>query len=125
MALEDKILTVYCPGTMLRDYNYVDDVAEALILSSQCNKTVGETLFLGGEKVISLMDLANLIVKIAGKGKVKVIPSPREWASIEIGDFYVDYGKIRRMIGWYPKTDIETGLRKSIDFYKERMYEYV
>jgi nucleoside-diphosphate-sugar epimerase len=123
MALEDKTLTVYHPGTMLRDYVYIDDVVKALILVSQRNEAVGEMFYVGSGKPISIMDLANEIVSIAGSGKIKMVSSPREWSSIEIGDFYSSYGKIEKL-GWKPETSIETGLRKTIDFYRDRLHIY-
>lgn len=124
MALEDKVLTVYSPGTMLRDYIYVDDTIDALILAAQNDEAINETFYVTSGKPISLVELAKLIVRIANSGEVKIVPSQKEWASIEIGDFYATYDKIKKKLGWKPKTDIETGLRKTIQFYKERLSDY-
>ena len=123
MALEDKTLTVYHPGTMLRDYVYIDDVVKALILASQRNEAVGQMFYVGSGKPISIIDLANKIVNIAHNGKIRMVPSPKEWSSIEIGDFYSSYAKLEKL-GWKPETSIETGLMKTIDFYRERLYIY-
>ena len=125
MALENKVLTVYSPGTMLRDYIYVDDVIDALILAAQNDEAINETFYVTSGNPIRLVDLANLIVRIANSGEVKIVPSQEEWAAIEIGDFYATYDKIKKKLGWKPKTDIETGLRKTIQFYKERLSEYL
>jgi UDP-glucose 4-epimerase len=123
MALEDKTLTVYHPGTMLRDYVYIDDVVKGLILVSQHNKAVGEMFYVGSEKPISIMDLAKKIVNIAHSGKIEMVSSPKEWSAIEIGDFYSSYAKIEKL-GWKPETNIETGLKKAIEFYRERLQLY-
>jgi len=124
MALENKVLTVYNPGTMLRDYIYVDDVIDALILAAKTDETINEIFYVTSGKPISLVDLANLIVGISNSGEVKIIPSPKEWSTIEIGDFYATYDKIKKKLGWKPKTNIETGLSKTIQFYKERLSDY-
>lgn len=124
-ALSDDELTVFEPGTQVRDYNYVDDVTEALIKAATLDAAVGEVLMLGSGQPISLIDLAKLIVKIAGSGKVTVVPPKQEWKSIEIGDFYVNFKKAQNILGWQPKVDIETGLGKTIEFYKERLSKYL
>jgi len=124
-ALEDGTLTVYRPGTMLRDYNYVGDVVRALVLSSISKEAIGETFYLGSGTPISLIDLANLIIRTAGGGAVKLTHSPKNWASIEIGDFYASFAKIKEKLSWTPEVDIETGLEKTISFYRERLKEYL
>ncbi|MEM2293846.1 MAG: SDR family NAD(P)-dependent oxidoreductase [Nitrososphaerota archaeon] len=125
MALENKILTVYHPGTMLRDYVYVDDAIDALILAAQNNEAVNEIFYVTSGNPITLVELANMIVRIANGGEVKIVKSQKEWELIEIGDFYATYDKIKKKLGWYPKTDIETGLRETIQFYKERWSDYL
>ena len=124
-ALEDGTLSVYKPGTMLRDYNYVEDVVRALILSSISEEAIGETFYLGSGKPISLIDSANLITRIAGGGTVKLTHSPKNWASIEIGDFYASYAKIKEKLSWAPEVNIERGLEKTISFYREHLKEYL
>lgn len=109
---------------MLRDYNYVDDIVEALILASQSDKAIRETFYLGCERPISLIGLANLIIKIAGSGKIEITQSPRKWGSIEIGDFYACYAKIKEKLGWVPMIDLETGIRKTMKFYADRLLDY-
>lgn len=125
LALENKVLPVFEPGTQLRDYNYIDDVVDALVIVSQRDEAVNDDFYLGSGKPVQLIELAKLIVKVAGTGKIKVVLSPREWKSIEIGNFYATYRKIKEKLGWYPKTDLETGLRKTIEFYKKWLREYI
>jgi len=125
LALEDKTITVHEPGTQLRDYVYIEDVIDALLLAAQYNNVYGETFYVGSEKPVSLIDLANLILKLTGSGKVKIVPHPIEWKQIEIGDFYVDCTKIKRRLRWKAKTSLKEGLMKTINFYKRRLHEYI
>ncbi|MBU1632527.1 MAG: SDR family NAD(P)-dependent oxidoreductase [Nanoarchaeota archaeon] len=123
-AVLKEDLPIFEPGTQLRDINYVQDVVDAMILTSQSNRSDGEVFLVGSNKGISLLDLAKSIVAIAGTGNVKLVPWSAERKKIEVGDILIDYSKINKILGWYPKTSVEDGIRKTISFYRERFSEY-
>ncbi|MHA1578941.1 MAG: SDR family NAD(P)-dependent oxidoreductase [Candidatus Freyarchaeota archaeon] len=124
-ALLNEVITVYGDGKQTRDYNYIDDMVDALILAAQSSKADGEVFLLGSGKEIPIIDLIKLIIKIVGQGEYKHVPWPKESKAIEIGNFFVSYEKIHKTLGWHPVTPIEEGLRKTVEFYKERLEEYV
>ena len=81
---------------------------------------------LGSGKETKFINMLNLIIKLTGyKRKIKRIPRPRDRQLIEIGDFFVSYNKIKKFLGWYPKTKLDEGLKKTIGFYKLRLKEYL
>jgi UDP-glucose 4-epimerase len=63
-------------GQQLRDFTYVDDAVDALLLAAACPQVNGRTLNLGGDCVISLKELAELLVEVNGGGDF-VIPGAR------------------------------------------------
>jgi UDP-glucose 4-epimerase len=71
----DEIL-IYGDGEQKRDFNHVDDVVDALLLAAAHDQTIGEIYNLGGEKVISLRALAELLVELNGSGTYRLVPFP-------------------------------------------------
>jgi len=125
LALEGQEIPVYGKGEQVRDYNYVDDAVDAMILAAQSKKADGEVFNLGSGRQTRFVDMARAVVKAAGSGSIKHVPWPDERKRIETGDFFVSYAKIKKTLGWSPKTSFEDGLGKTIDFYRGRLREYV
>lgn len=124
MAIEGKEVPIYGDGAQKRDFNYVDDVVDALVLASATDKTNGEVYNIGSGMPISVLDTLKAIIKIAGKGSYKLIAFPEDKKKIEIGDYYADYSKFSDATGWKPKTDFEDGLKKTIEYYEKYKKHY-
>ncbi len=124
LALDNEPITIYDDGTQLRDYVYVDDVVHAYLLCGIAHKADGSVYVLGSGQHIRLIDYANLVVKLTGSGSVTKVPFPKDRKAIEIGDYYADFGKIKRELGWEPTVSLEKGLRRTIDFYREHKHLY-
>jgi UDP-glucose 4-epimerase len=124
LLLQDKPIEVW-GGNQIRDYTYVDDVVDAILLSAIEPSAVGMTFNLGGTSVISLKDTAEELVKANGKGSYLVKEYPSERQQIEIGDFHSDFGLIRKMLGWVPKVGLEDGFASTLKYYKENLNKYL
>ena len=120
----EKIL-VYGDGKQIRDFNYVDDVVDALCIAATNDQSNGEIFNLGAEDPISLLNLAKLMVETEGRGEYEIVPFPGELKAIDIGDYYGDYRKIKAKLGWTPKVDLKSGISKSLNFYKENIKNYL
>ena len=112
-------------GAQLRDFTYVDDAVEALLLSAARDDANGEVFNLGGDGVVSLKDLAALLVEINGGGEFVVREFPADRQRIDIGDYYSDFGKIRAALGWEPRTPLREALQRTLDFYRTHLGRYV
>jgi UDP-glucose 4-epimerase len=112
-------------GAQLRDFTYVDDAVEALLLSAARDDANGEVFNLGGDRVVSLKDLAALLVEINGGGEYVVREFPADRQRIDIGDYYSDFAKIRAALGWEPRTPLREALRRTLDFYRAHLGRYV
>ena len=115
--VEGKPVLVFGDGAQLRDFNYVDDVVEAMLLAAMSDKANGEIFNLGSREVINLKDLAAMMVEIHPGGRYEVVPFPPERKAIDIGDYYSDFTKIKEALGWEPKVSLKEGLGKSLDYY--------
>ncbi|MEM3399507.1 MAG: SDR family NAD(P)-dependent oxidoreductase [Candidatus Micrarchaeia archaeon] len=124
-AMLGETIEVYGDGMQAREYNYIDDTVDAFILAAQSERAWGEVFLLGSGSPVKFIDMVKAVVRAVGKGSYKIVPWPKERKSIEVGDFVVSYGKIRKMLGWEPTTNLEEGLAKTVGFYKERLAEYI
>ena len=105
--LEGRPIEVW-GGAQLRDFTYVSDCVDALVRAAVHPASAGAIYNLGGREVVSLEELARLLVDVAGQGEYVIREFPEERKKIDIGDYYSDASKIERELGWKP-TD-----RKSV-----------
>lgn len=124
-AVEGKTIQLYGDGSQKRDLNYVDDVCDALLLAGASEKANGQIYNLGAPEVISLKDLAAMLVELSGKGSFELIPWPEEKKKIDIGDYYSNFDKIKNDLGWEPKTSLRDGLEQTIVYYKNNLEKYL
>ncbi len=118
LLLEGKELPVYGDGRRIRDFNFVDDVVEALLLAMVNPAAKGQIYNLGAQPV-SLVELANLLVRLNGSGAYRMVPLPKNRSKIDIGDYAGDYSKIKRQLGWEPRTGLEEGIVKTLEYYRQ------
>lgn len=123
-ALEDEELTVYEPGTMLRDFIYIEDVVDAL-LTVNAQARSGKLFLIGTGDSTSIGELAETIVKVAGSGTVTMTEWPDDWEGIRIGDISVNTEKIISETEWEPQTDIQSGIKTTISYYQQYLEKYV
>lgn len=124
LLVEGKPFEVW-EGHQLRDFTYVDDAVEAFLLAAMSEASNGEIFNLGGEPVVSLKQLADLMIEVNGGGEYVTRSYPADRKRIDIGDFYADYTYIRRTLGWEPKVHLREGLRRAIEFYRANLPHYV
>lgn len=125
MAVEGKKIQIYGDGEQKRDLNFVDDVCDALLMAGVSEKANGQIYNLGDQEVVSLKDLAQLIIQISGQGNFELIPWPKDKKRIDIGDYYGNFSKIKTELDWKPKTDLKNGLKITIEYYKKYLDKYL
>ncbi len=124
-AMSNEQITINGEGLQTRDYNYVQDVVDAMILAAQKPEAIGQLFFLGSNQETRFIDMCNMILEAAeSKMSIEKRQWPADRKAIEIGDFVVNPEKIHRMLGWWPKTSLQEGLKKTVEFYKQRKQEY-
>ena len=124
LLVEGKPFEVW-DGEQLRDFTYVDDAVEAFLMVAAGNDADGRVFNLGGDGVISLKELADLLVEINGGGEYVVKEFPPDRKRIDIGDFYADYSRIRTTLGWSPRTPLREALARTPAFYRDHLEHYL
>ena len=79
---------------------------------------------IGNSETHTFEEVADKIVKIAGSGRIVYKEYSAERKVQEPGDFYSDISKIKNFIGWIPKTNLEDGITKTIEYYKKYKDKY-
>ena len=100
-----------------REFLYIDDAVDAyLSLVKNIDKTKGEAFNIGGNEVITIGELLNLLLNKMGSN-LNIEYVEKDFP--EISHQYLDSTKIKEHTGWIPKTNLSEGLVKSIENYKE------
>jgi UDP-glucose 4-epimerase len=124
-ALLGEEIQVFGDGQQKRDFDFVDDVVDAFLRAGASDLSDGEVFNLGGAKPASLLELVELLIDVAGKGSYRIVPFPDERKKIDIGDFYADASKARRVLGWVPKVSLREGLEKTLEYYARHKEHYL
>jgi UDP-glucose 4-epimerase len=103
----------------------VDDAVDAFLMAAASDSTNGQIMNLGGDKTISLRELADLLISINGKGEYIVRQFPEDRKRIDIGDYYADFKMIRASLGWEPKVRLDEALRRTLEYYRKHLDKYV
>ncbi len=121
-GLEGKALPVYGNGANVRDWLYVDDHADALLLVAE-NGAPGETYAIGGQNEMANIDVVRSICSLLDE--LRPDPGgPHERLICYVTDrpghdarYAIDAGKIGRELGWAPKHSFASGLRRTVEWY--------
>ena len=124
-AIQGEELTVFEPGTITRDFVYIDDVVSGLLALGRNDEVVGERYLIGSGTATTIRELAESIISVANRGTVKLVPWPDDWDSIRMGDIESDPSKLQTETGWEPRTGLEDGLKRTTDYYGSHLDQYL
>lgn len=113
-ALRGEDLTVYGDGKQTRSFCYVSDEIEGFMRLSRSDEH--EPVNIGNPGEFTMIECAELVLKVTGsKSKITFHPLPQD----DPKQRRPDISKAKVLLGWEPKIDLETGLRLSLDYFKE------
>jgi len=124
LALQKKTITVYRPGSQLRNVLYVDDAVDSLIIAAENDNIAAETFFVVNDNHFSVKEIAELTCSIMG-GSLELMDWPVNRKAIEIGDAVISNKKAKKILGWSPKVDLDTGLQLTKDYYSSCLRHYL
>lgn len=122
-VLSGEAIRVFGDGSQRRDFTFVDDCVDALLRAAS-PVARGRAYNLGGDEIIALADLANLLVEVAGQGSVELVDFPEDRRRIDIGDYYGTYQRFADDLGWTPQVGLREGLDRTLDFYRRHGRHY-
>jgi nucleoside-diphosphate-sugar epimerase len=111
-------------GTQLRDFNYVDDVVDALILGASSESLRGEVYNLGAQPPIQLREFAAILEEATGC-VYETCPFPSDRKLIDIGDYHANHDRATSDLGWMPHTPIREAVRRTIAYFEKHLEHYV
>jgi len=114
----DKPPVIFEDGLQTRDFIWVGDIVRACILSMEKESANYEIFNVGSGKPISIVEIANLLIKLLGKDLKPEITY--KFRKGDVRHCYADISKIKEKIGFEPETTLEEGLKKLIEWAKER-----
>jgi UDP-glucose 4-epimerase len=124
LAISGEEITLFGDGKQIRDVTYIEDVLDALLRAGISNAVNGRVFNLGGTEPVSLLTIAETLVKVTGKCTIRIVPFPPEKKAIDIGDFYADYSAIKSTLAWEPKIGLEDGLTRTVEYYRKYQEHY-
>ena len=123
--LEGKPIQVFGDGKQRRDYNYVEDVMDALLIAATEENAIGKVFNLGAPNPLSLVETAKIMCQAIEGGDYQMIPFPEDRKAIDVGDFICDYSAFRDQFGWEPKVSFEDGIQRSLEYFQKDIEHYI
>jgi len=114
LTQQDFLMTV---GDQTREFNYVGDIVDAYILAAGCDRAVGEIINIGNGQEYKILDVAEMIVRMIGNPiRLRTGALPKRAGETE--HFFCSNQKAKTILGWKPKTPLDEGLKKTINWYR-------
>ena len=113
-ALAGEPLTVFGDGSQTRSFTYVSDLVAGIW--KLMHAPVNEPVNLGNPREMTLLELAKQVLRLSGsRSEIVFGPLPTDDPKVR----QPDIGRARRLLGWEPHVDLEEGLRRTIDWYRQ------
>jgi UDP-glucuronate decarboxylase len=115
-ALRGKNITIYGSGLQTRSFCYVDDLIDGMMAMMNTDNEMIGPLNLGNPGEFTMFDLANMVIKLTGTdSQILQMPLPQD----DPKQRQPNINKTKQVLNWEPKIDLETGLQKTIDYFKK------
>lgn len=122
-VLQNKAPTIFHDGMQTRDFMYIDDNIEAAIQALLNHKADGQAINLGTGKETTILELAQKIVRLAGKEKTLKPSLLHKRNTVEIKRRVANTEKMEKLLGFHSKYSLEEGLRLTYEWYLHHPYK--
>ena len=117
-ALRDEPIEIHGDGTQIRAWCFVDDMVEGLLIALEHPRAIGESFNIGNSRAVTtIYGLANTVTRVL-RSQSKVIFTRKDYADIELR--VPDVKKSRELIGFEARVDLEEGILRTAEFYKQQ-----
>lgn len=114
-ALRGEPLTMYGDGKQTRSFCYVDDLVDGILAMMHTEKGVTGPINLGNPDEFNLLELAEQVLQLTGSSsKIVFNPLPKDDPTRRKPDITL----AKSVLGWQPKFNLETGLKKTIEYFE-------
>jgi dTDP-glucose 4,6-dehydratase len=117
-ALRGEPLTVYGNGNQTRSFCYVSDEIDGFLRLSKSDEHMPVNI--GNPSEFTILECAQMVLKVTGsRSQIRHEPLPQD----DPKQRRPDITKARQLLGWEPTIDLETGLRKSLEYFQKAVAE--
>jgi UDP-glucose 4-epimerase len=124
LGMDGEVIPVFGDGKIKRDFLFIDDCVEAVLLCGMDESTVGEVINIGHDQPHNFLKIAETLKEIDSSVRWKFVPFSPERKAQEPGDFYSDISKITNLIGWSPQSTLLEGLSQTWRYYEKHRSQY-
>jgi UDP-glucose 4-epimerase len=115
-ALKGEDITIYGDGSQTRTFTYVDDAVDTCLSCLNCDKIINEVVNIGSDKMITILELAETVIKLCkSKSKIVFLPPLKEGDMVRRQP---DNTKMRQILG-RGLVSLEDGIKRLIKKYEE------
>lgn len=105
------------PGCQKRDFVYVTDIVEGMLLAGFKKEAIGEIINLGGGRSYVVKEVAKKIVKLTGSS-IKIEFGAEPYRPLDSMELCISIKKAKKLLNWKPKIGLDEGLKKTISWYQ-------
>jgi len=118
-AIKNEPLIIHGEGDQIRSWCYIDDMVEGIFLCLEEEKAIGEVFNIGNPKgTITILGLAEKVIQLA-KSCSPIRHTPRSYVDVELRIPNIE--KIKDLLGFKPKVDLNEGIKRTIEWYVNRI----
>jgi UDP-glucose 4-epimerase len=116
-AIKDETIEIHGDGTQIRAWCYVDDMVDGLLLAMGHPKAPGESFNIGNQRAVTtIFGLANTVVRVLDS-KSKIVFTYKDYVDVELRIPATQ--KAKKLLGFEAKVDLEEGILKTADYYRQ------
>jgi len=115
-AIKDETIEIHGDGTQIRAWCYIDDMIEGILLCLENEEAIGHVFNIGNpQTAITVLNLAKMIINLT-VSKSEIIYTWQDYTDVELRIPSIE--KAKKILGFNPRYDLESGLRLTIDWYR-------
>jgi dTDP-glucose 4,6-dehydratase len=117
-AIKGDTIEIHGEGTQIRAWCFVDDMIEGTVLCLEKDEAIGHVFNIGNPRAtVTVANLAHLVRRLCGSPS-EVVYTNKDYVDIELR--IPSIKKAQSMLGYWPKVDLEEGLARTIEWYREQ-----
>jgi UDP-glucose 4-epimerase len=117
-AMEGRTITVFGDGRQRRDYVYVADIVDALLLIGLAEATVGGVYNVGAGTATTFREMVDVVLGVVGRGTLAHVPWPSDYPHVDTVDFIADVSALKAATGWQPRVSLRDGVAATFRYYE-------
>ena len=118
--LSDRQPVIYGDGEQSRDFTYIDNVVAANLKAAETTKGIGQIINIANGQRVTLNELLSQLKELTGK--TEVVADHREPRAGDVRHSLADVSRAREILDFEPQVDLQTGLRRTIEWWKNSRF---